>query len=461
MIAPARIAAFHALRAMSSRAVDLGTALEHARETLVDPRDRALATDMVVGVQRWRGAIDHLIAVLADRTIARLDPEVVDILRVSAYQLLYLTRVPAAAVVDDAVSLTGRVGKASARGFVNAVLRSLSRRRAALPLPERPANADDRAAVLAYLTITLSHPAWLVERWLDRYGFDDTERWLRFNNTPPTSTLRVNRWQTTRDALRAELEGRGIPVEDGRFAPDCLLIGRGHAEELGELRGAFVVQDEASQLVTLLAGVSPGHRVLDTCASPGGKTTALAASMAAAFRADADARHPMLVACDVRARRIDLLRRAIHQTGVPHVQIVQADLEHPLPFGRVFDCVFVDVPCSGLGTLRRDPDIKWRRHASDPATLAVSQRRMVSHAAEVLSDGGRLVYATCSSEPEENEAVVAALLEEGGFEQISARGAHPLLPDAVIDTDGALRTLPHRHQLEAFFGVILRRRRQL
>ena len=201
MIAPARLAAYQVLRAVSAGNTDLPTALAAARGGLHDERDRALAAEIASGVQRWRAALDHLIAEFAKRPIDRLDPEIVEILRLSAYQLLHLTRVPAAAVVDDAVDLAKRVGKRSASGFVNAVLRTISRRRASLPLPPRPTDPADRDAALDYLSVTLSHPRWLADRWHERFGLDAAEAWMQFNNTPGAVTLRANRLNTTRDAL--------------------------------------------------------------------------------------------------------------------------------------------------------------------------------------------------------------------------------------------------------------------
>ncbi|MGE3511264.1 MAG: transcription antitermination factor NusB, partial [Vicinamibacterales bacterium] len=415
----------------------MASVLEQARLRLSDPRDRALTTDIVTGVLRWRGTLDHLIAVYAKRPVDRLDPEILDVLRLSIYQLLHLTRVPAAAIVDDAVNLAGRARKASARGFVNAVLRAISRQRHALPLPPRPADPHDREGALAYLTVTLSHPRWLAERWLERFGFADAEAWMQFNNAAPPLTLRANRFRTTTEALQSALAARGMEAARGRFAPDCLRVERGdrtQADGLAALHGLFVVQDEASQLVTLLAGSDPGHRVLDTCASPGGKTTALAAAMAdqAAARAGASDGADAIIACDVRGRRIDLLKQTIALTGARHVHVVQADLLAPLPFHPVFDCVFVDAPCSGLGTVRRDPDIKWWRRPEELATLATAQRLMLAHAAAMVRPGGRLIYATCSSEPEENENVTQAFLDTRDgpgcdFIPVDARRVHPAL----------------------------------
>jgi 16S rRNA (cytosine967-C5)-methyltransferase len=192
MIAPARVAAYEILSTLSAGQADLPTAIAHARESLRDDRDKALAAEIATGVQRQQAALDYLIAHFAKRPIARLDPEVVLVLRLSTYQLLHLSRVPASAVVDDAVKLTGKMGKRSASGLVNAVLRAVSRSRSQLPLPRRPEADTDRERVLDYLSITLSHPRWLAVRWFDRIGLDRSEAWMLFNNRPAPLTLRAN-----------------------------------------------------------------------------------------------------------------------------------------------------------------------------------------------------------------------------------------------------------------------------
>ena len=447
MIAPARVAAFEILSAVSAGRADLSSAIARARTTLSDDRDRALASEIATGVQRMRALLDHLIVQFSKRRIDRLDPEILEILRLSIYQLLHLTRVPAAAVVDDAVNLAGRMGKRSAAGFVNAVLRTLARRRSSLPLPERPADPADRARAIDYLSVTLSHPRWLAERWYERLGFGAAERWMQFNNRPAPLTLRANRLRITPEDLRVRLASLDIAVAAGRYAPDALIVESGQSlHGSGSDDGWFVVQDEASQLVALLAGAHPGRRVLDTCASPGGKATAIAAAL------DEEGR---VVACDVRDRRISLLSRTVKTTGAINTLIVRADLLSALPFRAEFDTVLADVPCSGLGTLRRDPDIRWRRHEPELAALAAAELRMLRHAAEVVKPGGRLVYATCSSEPEENEGVADVFLRDAPeFTPVDAGRAHPMLPRAVVDDRGDLRTAPDRHGLEAFFGAV-------
>lgn len=447
MIAPARVAAYDILTAVSSGNADLPAAIAFSRSALRDDRDRALAAEIATGVQRWRGALDHLIVEFSKRRIDRLDSEIVEILRLSIYQLLHLTRVPASAVVDDAVDLAKRSGKKSAAGFVNAILRTVSRRRRDLPLPARPDDPSNRDAALDYLSITLSHPRWLAARWLDRYGFEAAESWVQFNNAAAPLTLRVNRLVTTPEALIKTLDDEDVIVRRGQFAPDALLVDEGYPlRGEGLANGLFVVQDEASQLVALAAGARPGDRILDACASPGGKTTAMAAALDGSGS---------IVASDLRDRRIQLLRQTVRATRAPHVTIVQANLLKPLPFGSVFDLVVVDAPCSGLGTLRRDPDIRWRRSEHDLPALAAAELTMLRNAAAVVAPGGRLLYATCSSEPEENENVADSLLAaRPDFAALDIRKAAEGMPAAVIDDHGRLRTEPHRHGLEAFFAAL-------
>ena len=456
MIAPARRAALEVLRAVDAGRLDLGAALARTRAALADDRDRALTNELAIGTLRWQGQIDHVIAAFSRRPLGRLDRDVLNVARLAVYQLLHLDRVPAAAVVDDAVQQTRRAGKSSAAPFVNAVLRSISRRRGALPLPPRPpdsstAGGQDRDAALDYLSVTLSHPRWLVGRWLDRWGFEHVEAWLRFNNAEAPLTIRPNTLAITRDALAVRLAEAGVETRPTAWAPDGLIPGPGNPlrTDLAEA-GLFLVQDEASQLVPLLAGARPGMRILDACAAPGGKTLALAGAAGGAAS---------IVAADVRAGRVALLRRTLAEHHVPNAAVVQMDVEQPLPLTPSFDVVLLDAPCSGLGTLRRDPEIRWRRRPEQMAVFAAAQQRMLRHAAAAVRPGGRIVYATCSSEPDENEDVVSAFLEEHpDYRPLPAAGMRQLLPSGaapLVDGRGHLRTWPFAHGLEAFFGAVL------
>jgi 16S rRNA (cytosine967-C5)-methyltransferase len=435
VIAPARLAAYETLLAVARSRADLPAALSRARTPLRDERDRALAGEIATGTLRWQAAFDHIVASFAKRDPARLDLEILIVLRLSLFQLLHLDRVPAAAVVDDAVEMARKAGKRSAAGFVNALLRRASRERSKLPLPEEPREPLDRSAAVDYLSITLSHPRWLIERWIDRWGYDATAAWARFNNQPAPLTLRVNTLNTTRDALADALARAGVETEPTPRALAGLIVRAGNPL-LTPLagQGLFVVQDEASQMVGEFVDARPGEMIFDACASPGGKTTQMAAMMHDEGR---------VIAADVRARRVDLLTAAVRASGARSVRVLQADARQPLPLEPIFDAVLVDAPCSGLGTIRRDPDIRWRRAPSDFDGFAAAQRLILANAAAIVRPGGRVIYSTCSSEPEENEDVVAAFLESNPhFERV-----------------GELRTLPFRDGLEAFYGVCLVDRR--
>lgn len=452
MIAPARRAAFAVLRAVNLNHEDLPAALSRVRDSLTDPRDRALTSAIVTGTLRWQGALDHILTQLARRPVSRLDPEVLDILRLSSYQLLHLTRVPASAVVDEGVALTRVARKRSASGLVNAVLRRLSTADAAQWLPPRPVDpAASPEAALDYLSITCSHPRWLAARWLDRLGFDAAEQRLKFNNEAAPLTLRANTLRTSADEVVRELAAAGVSVDRCRYASAGLIVTGGNplGTDLAN-SGLFMPQDEASQLVAELVQVAPGMTVLDACASPGGKTTALAAAMQD---------RGLIVAMDVREARVQLLRHTVRQLDARCVRIVHADAASGVPLGSVCDWALVDAPCSGLGTIRRDPEIRWRRAEADLAGLAAVQRRLLTEAVSAVKPGGHVLYATCSSEPEENEEVVNAIVAaRGDLVPIDAHGL--ILTDglrSVIDSDGYLRTVPERHGLEAFFGAILRR----
>jgi len=445
MIGPARVAAFHVLREVARGDAQPAAVLAREHRALADPRDRALATEIVTGTLRWQRALDAAIAAAAARPVGSLDAGVLLILRLSLYQLLHLDRVPASAVVDDAVSLTRHAGQGRATGFVNGVLRTLSRNRTTQAAPARPASDAPREARLEYLGVTQSHPDWLVARWLDRHGFERAAAWVEFDNATPALTLRTNRLVISREALRTQLlEDDQLETTPGRYAPDALIV---HGGRLPDPRGRFTIQDEASQLVPLLLGARPGDRVLDLCASPGGKATALAVEMNG---------RGLIVACDARPRRMRLLASTVRDSQAPNIRLVQVGSRDEVPFAPLFDRVIVDAPCSGLGTVRRDPDIRWRRAEADLAGFADYQQTLLARAARAVAAGGRLVYATCSSEPEENEAIVDAFLgAHPGFRLEDAHAVDEARLGAVTDERGMLRTLPFAHGLEAFFAAAL------
>jgi 16S rRNA (cytosine967-C5)-methyltransferase len=427
MIAPARRAAIDALAVIDAGDLDMGSAIAKARVALADERDRALLLDIVTGTLRMQAALDYQLSLRVKRPLAKLDAAVLRVLRMSAFQLLYSSRLPASAVINDAVELTRRSGKSSAAGLTNAVLRSLARDRESLqwPSPENPGE---------YLSIVHSHPRWLVDRWIDRFGAAATESWLTFNNAPAAMCLAVNRHLVTRESLAKELADAGVKTQPTARARHGLVVVEG--KPLGTAaftEGRFIIQDEASQLIGEFAAPATGATALDLCASPGGKTLAISAAVGAAGT---------VIASDVRPQRVRLLAGTIARCRVPNATVVHVPAEGPLPFAPAsFDLVLIDAPCSGLGTVRRDPDIRWRRSADDLPRFAAAQSALLSRAADLVKPGGQLLYSTCSSEPEENENVVEGFL--------SSRADFAL--------ERSHQTLPFRDHLEAFFGAVLLR----
>jgi 16S rRNA (cytosine967-C5)-methyltransferase len=421
MIAPARRAAIDALGQIDAGDLDLGEAVARARQPLHDERDRGLLLELVTGTLRMRRAVDYQLASRVSRPLDKLDEAVLRVLRLSAFQLIYLSRLPASAIINDAVELTRRAGKTSAAGLANAVLRSLSKDCERLTWP------DD-------ISVVHSHPRWLVDRWTARYGEAATLEWLKFNNRPATLCLAANRTLTTREELAEELAKAGVKTEPTRRASHGLLVLEGHPLGLDAFSaGRFIVQDEASQLIPEFVQAQPGQHVLDLCASPGGKTVALSAATGA---------RGLIVACDVRPHRVRLLNRTLTRCRITNATVVHVAEDGALPFrDAAFDVVLIDAPCSGLGTVRRDPDIRWRRTSEDLPALTSAQHQLLSRAAGLVRPGGRVIYSTCSSEPEENQEVVLQFLGERS--DYSLERVH--------------ETLPFRDGLEAFFGAVLRR----
>jgi len=412
----------------------------------LDVRDQALATQLVYGTLAWQGYLDHIVAAFSRRPPAALDVALRTLLRLAVFQLTQLTRIPAFAAVDTAVHLSKRFRGGAGASLVNAVLR---RAADGWQQVRFPAREDDLAG---YLTTCLSHPRWLVARWLQRYGGDETEALLRANNQAAPTVLRVNCRRATPASVLTRLRDAGYAVAAAAWSPVGIVVaGGGNPEQLpGFADGEFSVQGEASQLVGCMLNPRPGDRILDACAAPGGKTTHLAELV------DDDG---AIVALDANVRGLDRLRRMLRRLGLTCVRAETADARTWSAPGASFDAVLVDAPCSGLGTLREHPEVKWRRTAADSAELACLQRAILSHLAGFVRPGGRLVYATCTLMEEENEAQVRTFLE--AHADFMVDDPRPHLPEAahrMVADDGALRTLPHRHGLDGFFAVRLKRK---
>lgn len=435
-----RVRAARALVAVDKQRRTLAAELDHARRELHDERDRALLLELTAGVCRWRAELDAVIEQCSSRPLAAIDLETLATLRLALYQLRHLDRIPDHAAVHGAVEAAKALAGDRAGGFVNGVLRGYLRTQAAITLPPPPGPDATRRQQLTYLSVTCSHPKWLMARWLDRYGYEETAAWCAFNNQPPDITVRV--LEPGVDAA-TWLAARGLTAVSGSFAPDMARLAPGAWAEMTEdVRAGLAIQDEGSALVAQATGAQPGETVLDLCAAPGGKSVRLWKDMGL---------RGLLISSDLRPSRLHLLRQTLRAGGAPP-RVVALDGREALPFPPVFDRVLVDAPCSGLGTLRRDPDIKWSVTLEDLPALADTQCQMLTQAAAVVRPGGTLVYATCSSEPDENEHVVARFLAtHDAFRPEPWTGAG-------ADEDGALRTRPGRHGLDAFFAARLVRR---
>jgi 16S rRNA (cytosine967-C5)-methyltransferase len=416
--------------------------------------DAALATELTLGVLRWQGLLDFLLERHLRRTSESLDLEVRLALRIGLYQMRFLERVPAHAAVSESVELAKRARKRSAGALVNAVLRhaALEARAPAAELEKLlPAGLSpaERAAIL------FSHPAWLVERWTIRFGEKRTLALLEANNQPPRLTcavLDMHDASSTADSLRAD----GLEVTEGRWLRSALELSGGKPGAAQAFRlGRILLQDEASQMVAHLLDVRPGQSVLDLCAAPGGKT----ALLARATTPNGD-----VIASDLHLHRLRAMGRQLARTGMKNVVAVALDATRPLPFAHVFDRILVDAPCSGTGTLARNPEIRWRLIPEDLAAAHRRQAAMLSGALEFLAPGGRLVYSTCSLEPEENEQVVHEVLPRHasvnvaeGFEALAPYLRAGISARALFDREGFFRTFPPESGTDGFFAAVIER----
>ncbi len=407
----------------------------------MERRERALCTELVLGTLRWRGRLDHALAQCSRRPLEEVDPALLTTLRMGAYQLLYLDRVPDSAAVNESVRLARRAAGRGAGGFVNAVLRALLRQDIRWP--------GDDADPVQRLAVQTSHPPWLVQRWLDRLGPQEAEQALLAHNQPAPLVLRVNRRRTDPGALRTRLEAEGVQPEPGVWSDDALQVSQGNPLAGDAFReGLFYVQGEASMLVAELVGAQPGERIADLCAAPGGKATQLAAVLHT---------RGLLLACDLQSRRLALVRDNARRLGLDRIRLVVHDAGRPAIRPGSLDRALLDAPCSGTGVLRRHPEIRWRRELDDVHRLASLQARLLDAAAQTVRPGGRLVYSVCSLEPEEGSEVVQRFLQRRSDYRIDEPGD---VPEALVDRSGGfphLLTHPQRHGLDGFFAAVLQR----
>jgi 16S rRNA (cytosine967-C5)-methyltransferase len=437
--------AFRILKRVEDAGAFASVLLQGSASRLQDPREAALLTEIVLGVLRRRAPLDHAIAQAATRPLEDLDHGVLTAIRIGAYALLFLDRVPDFAAVDTAVSLVKEAGRATAAGFVNGVLRKLAREGNAL-LPPPPVAGDVEA-----LALFRSHPSWWTRRLVDRFGWEHADLLLAANNEPAATVLSPWPVAGSSSTLAKRLAADEVVVEACRFVPGALRVVSGVPQRSAPFRdGAFWIQDEASQLSVSLFGAGVGPLALDACAAPGGKTLALAARMR---------QGGLVVAADRHARRLTRLTQNLLRLRADNVVVLACDMSKPAPMKRLFDEVLVDAPCSGTGTLRRHPEIRWRLAPDALPVLAARQRRILSAAANLVRPGGRLLYSVCSVEPEEGEDVIAAFLaERPEFAREDPRRGLDVAARSKVGDDFALRTSPLDDGMDGFFAALLTRR---
>lgn len=411
--------------------------IDRARQVF-DDRDSAFILELVYGTLRNQALLDWTLNQFSAQPVAKTDAWTRNILRLSAYQMLFLDRVPVSAAVNTATELAKAYGKKN--GYVNGLLRTLDRKRNVIACPPGAEDPVKRFSVL------YSHPEWLVRRWIARFGQELAEALLRDNNVRAPLAIRTNLLKTTREELKASLLSEGADARETAYSPVGLeLISTPALRTLTAYRqGWFIVQDQAAQLISLMLSPQPREIVLDACAAPGGKATHLAEMMQD---------RGTLIALESDGSRIKKIRENSSRLGITIIIPTVRDASRYQEGG--FDKILIDAPCSGLGVLRRHPDGRWNKSEGAIKELRLLQARIIENCAGLLKPGGALVYATCTTEPEENEEVIAAFLSGPGKE-FAVDDPRPYLPEraaCLVDEKGFFHTYPRAREMDGFFGA--------
>jgi 16S rRNA (cytosine967-C5)-methyltransferase len=410
--------------------------------------DRALLTELVYGVLRWRGLLDWHVDQLSRVEPRKIAPEIRTLLRLALYQILYLSRVPDHAAVNETVKIVKSTQPAHLVGFVNALLREAIRRQGKWEWPSPEVDPTE------HLATTTSHPRWFVHRCVEEFGLEETRSLCRANNTIAPLVLRVSAHKTSTAEVMLGLLGQDLAVEPSPYLADAVRL-TGIRQSISTLsifeKGWIQVQDEASQVISLLLDPHPGERILDVCAGFGGKSTHVGSLMG---------NDGEIVAVDQSSWKLQELQQNARRQGLGIIRTLPGDATElrPEQLGS-FDRVLLDAPCSGFGTLRRKPDIKWRRHLKDPYRFSRLQKQLLEHASHFVKPGGILVYATCTIFSEENERVAADFGER--HEGWELESVADLLPESCrqMVQERFFRSWPHRHGVDGFFAARWRRMR--
>jgi len=406
--------------------------------------DRSFLTELTYGVLRWRGRLDWFISYFSKIPLEKIEPKILNILRLGCYQILYLSKTPNPAAVNESVELAKRHRGKGGAGFVNAILRSIIRKKEEVPYP-----AIDQEPAL-HISIVQSHPLWLVQRWVEERGVEETIKICTFNNQIPVLTLRTNTLKGSRNDLIGRLSHQGLNPIPTVFSKEGILVrDPPPTSELPFFKeGLYMIQDEASQFITSILDPKPDERILDACAAPGGKATHMAQRMQNKGEIDA---------LDLHKGKLGLIEEMCSQLGIKMVRVLKWDATKPLPVpeGWVFDRILADVPCSGFGTLRRNPDLKWRRKEEDIQRLSELQYSILKNLSSYVKKGGILVYSTCTVFQEENEGVVEKFLNQ--HPQFQLDRIAPILPRSChpFIQKGYFTTFPPSGEMDGFFTARL------
>jgi 16S rRNA (cytosine967-C5)-methyltransferase len=416
--------------------------------------DRSFLTELTYGVIRWRGKLDWVIRHFSKIPFEKIESETLHILRLGLYQILFLSRTPSSAAVNESVELAKRIRGKGGAGFVNAVLRSSIRQKDEIRYPEM----DEDPAL--HISVVQSHPLWLVQRWVREMGVEETIKICTFNNRISPLTIRTNTLKMKRKDLIERLREKGLKPFSTTFSEEGIVLQ--DSPPTSELpffkEGFYIIQDEASQLVTSILGPKPGERILDACAAPGGKTTHMAQQMG---------NRGEIYALDLNQGKIAPIEEISQRLGIKIVKAIKGDAAKslPIPQGLEFDRILADVPCSGFGTLRKNPDLKWRKGERDIKRLSELQLSILSNLSAYVKEGGALIYSTCTVFHEENEDVVEKFLEEHPEFKLDrmdhvasaftadgkSEGIHSLIQD------GYFKTFPPKDEMDGFFVARMKR----
>jgi len=414
------------------------------RSQNLSEQDKAFLTEIIYGTIRWLGNLDWIIAqFIKSAKLIKLEPEILDILRLGLYQIYHMNSVPNYAAVNESVNLAKDYGKPGASGLVNAVLRKAIRNEITYPnLKKNP---------IKHISARYSHPEWMVKRWIDRYGVDETIQLCSANNIHPPLYIRTNILNTTREELVNILTKDGVLTSTSHNLPESIEIinlGSSMDEFPSYKKGLFQVQDESSMLVTHILDPKPGEIIIDACSAPGGKSTHIAEFMQNTGE---------ILSFDIDGQRLELLKESCKRLGIKIIQTIEADARQVGEYVKQADRILVDAPCSGLGVLRRRVEARWRRSPEQIMEFAQLQYEILDSISNYVKPNGIIVYCTCTIEPEENQQIVEKFLKlhpEFHVQSVYAFLTDDLMQiEDIVSDEGYLQTYPHRHKMDGFFAV--------